>query len=245
MPLCSCCGESLILAGIALAAVVGASVVWDGLAGRRPVPRVWLLMGVAALAGAGSVACRPTVGRRTSEPACPCMAAARQPSPAPAPAPAPAAARELSPSPSSSGAAPGPEAQAAKETGEDKSANSPVLPPDVVVYYFHRKARCHSCIQIEEWARQVVETEFATPLDIGLMEWHSVDVESPGNEHFIEDYGLENQSLVVVRFGGGKAQSWKNLDRVWGLLGDNPKFTGYVRDELSAMLNGPTSAPNP
>jgi hypothetical protein len=35
---------------------------------------------------------------------------------------------------------------------------------------------------------------------------------------------------------GGKVEDWKRLDEVWGLVGDKPAFTKYVRSEIEQML---------
>ncbi|HPD31479.1 MAG TPA: nitrophenyl compound nitroreductase subunit ArsF family protein [Phycisphaerae bacterium] len=109
--------------------------------------------------------------------------------------------------------------------------------PDVGAFYFHRTVRCHSCLQIEEWARQVIETYFGEELAGGLIEWRPVNIDEPGNEHFEKDYRLTTQSLVLVRMIDGRPAEWKNLKSVWEFLGDYAAMTEYVRSELSAFLH--------
>jgi len=108
--------------------------------------------------------------------------------------------------------------------------------PDVTVFYFHRTVRCHSCLQIEEWARQAIETHFGGELAGGVIAWRPVNIEEPGNEHFEKDYELTTQSLVLVRMRDGQPTEWKNLKSVWEFLGDYAAMTEYVRSELSAFL---------
>ena len=110
--------------------------------------------------------------------------------------------------------------------------------PDVVAFYFHRSVRCHSCLQIEEWAKQAIEIHFARELSGGLIEWRPINIEESGNEHFEKDYALTGQSLVLVRMRDGQPVEWKNLKSVWELLGDYARFTEYVRTELSSFLGG-------
>lgn len=109
--------------------------------------------------------------------------------------------------------------------------------PDVVVFYFHRTVRCHSCLQIEEWAGQAIETYFAGELAAGVIAWRPVNIEEPGNRHFEKDYELTTQSLVLVRMRNGRPAEWKNLKSVWEFLGDYARMTEYVRSELSAFLD--------
>lgn len=108
----------------------------------------------------------------------------------------------------------------------------------VVVYYFRATARCPSCITIENYTREAVQNGFPEALKDGRLQWLVVNVEEPGNGHFIRDYRLYTQSVVVVEIKGGKQTRWKNLDQVWGLLGDRAAFIGYVQKEVGAYLKG-------
>jgi hypothetical protein len=110
--------------------------------------------------------------------------------------------------------------------------------PEVVAFYFHRTVRCHSCLQIEEWAKQAIEEHFSAELGGGLIEWRPINIDEPGNAHFEKDYELTAQSLVLVRMRDGQPMDWKNLKSVWELLGDYGRFTEYVRTEVSSFLSG-------
>jgi hypothetical protein len=117
--------------------------------------------------------------------------------------------------------------------------SSPVtMSAEVVAFYFHRTVRCQSCLQIEDWARQAIEQQFTGELTGGLIEWHPVNIEEPGNEHFEKDYELTSQSLVLVRMKDGQPVEWKNLKSVWELLGDYARFAEYVQTETTSFLRG-------
>ena len=109
---------------------------------------------------------------------------------------------------------------------------------EVVVFYFHRTARCPSCLQIEVWAKQAVETGFAAEMAAGRVAWQAVNVDEPANDRFVQDYALTTQSLVFVRVKDGQRGEWKQLESVWELLGDYQEFVGYVQTELSQFLGG-------
>jgi len=113
----------------------------------------------------------------------------------------------------------------------------------VIAYYFHRTLRCHTCLTIEELARQAIETGYAPEMTDGLMEWHSVNIEEKGNEHFEKDFDLTAQSLVLVRLENGKQTNWKNLSDVWEYVGDPVAFDKYVRTELELFLYGDAAGP--
>ncbi len=117
--------------------------------------------------------------------------------------------------------------------------------PRVTIYYFHRQIRCHSCLQIEEWAKQAVESKFSNLLSAGTIKWRTVNVEEKGNEHFVKEFKLDGPSLVMVSMNDGKGESWKNLEKVWDLLGYEQQFTTYVQDELSHTLESTSSTSKP
>jgi len=121
-----------------------------------------------------------------------------------------------------------------KRTGAD--AAPAASGRQVVVYYFHRTARCPTCLKIEALAKQEVETSFAAELKRGDLKFQSLNVEEAGNEHFVKDYELVSQSLVLVDYRNGIQGHWKNLDAVWDLVHTEEDFNRYVRDEVRAYL---------
>jgi len=108
----------------------------------------------------------------------------------------------------------------------------------VVAYYFHGVSRCQTCLRIEQYSREALETGFPEELQSGALEWHAVNVEEPPNQHFITDYELTTRSLVLVDVEGGAQTRWKNLSRVWELVSDQEAFASYVVEETQAYLEG-------
>ena len=124
--------------------------------------------------------------------------------------------------------------EAAKDT--PTVVTSSVHPHRVIAYYFHTTYRCASCRAIEAYSREAIETAFADQIKDGRLVWKVVNVEVKGNEHFVKDYSLYTKSLVLVNETRGKPAQWKNLEKVWQLLQDKPKFLRYVQDETQAYL---------
>lgn len=108
----------------------------------------------------------------------------------------------------------------------------------VVAYYFHGVSRCQTCLRIEQFAHEALEAGFPEEMESGALEWYAVNVEEPPNQHFITDYELTTRSLVLVDMQGGAETRWKNLSRVWELVGDREAFVGYVVQETQAYLEG-------
>jgi hypothetical protein len=110
---------------------------------------------------------------------------------------------------------------------------TPKAATQTVVYYFHGTNRCHTCRTIEAYADESVKAAFGPELASGQLLWQPLDVDEAANEHFVKDYQLYTRSLVVV--DGSNPKRFKNLDKVWQLVGDKPAFLKYVQDEVRAF----------
>lgn len=106
----------------------------------------------------------------------------------------------------------------------------------IVAYYFHARVRCVSCVKIEALSRKAITEGFPEELKNGRLEFRDVNVEEPANRHFIDDYRLVSQSLVLVEFRNGQQVRWRNLEKVWTLLGSEREFIPYVQGGVSGLL---------
>lgn len=103
------------------------------------------------------------------------------------------------------------------------------------VYYFHTTYRCRTCNKIEALTKEAVEENFAEELDSGTIAFSAVDIESPGNEHFVQDYKLVTKSVIISEVEDGRQTRWKNLDKVWGLVRNPEEFRKYVVAEIEVF----------
>lgn len=106
----------------------------------------------------------------------------------------------------------------------------------VVAYYFRGTTRCYTCRKIEGLSHDVVTSEFGPQLKTDQLEWQSVDVEQPGNEHLFDDYKLITWSLVLVTYKNGKQTEYRNLTDVWTLVNNESAFRSYVKSGMQAAL---------
>ena len=112
----------------------------------------------------------------------------------------------------------------------------PVTPDQVVVSYLHSNRRCATCRKLEAYSQEAVMSGFASELEDSSLVWRTVNFEDEGNEHYVKDYELFSQSLVLSRLHAGKEVEWKKLDKIWELVGDRDAFIAYVQAELKAFL---------
>jgi hypothetical protein len=106
----------------------------------------------------------------------------------------------------------------------------------LIAYYFHRTQRCRTCLAIEAYAEEALKDAFPETLKTGELEWRTANLDDPANEHFVADYELTASALVLVNTQNGEQKGWRNLERVWELVGDELKFKAYVESEAIPFL---------
>lgn len=105
----------------------------------------------------------------------------------------------------------------------------------VVVYYFHRTARCHTCLAMEEWTRKVAEAQAAARGQNPVV-FAAVNLDQPENEHNVDDFQITFNTVVLAEIKGGTVVRWKNLAEVWTFCQDEAAFRRYVETELATFL---------
>lgn len=123
----------------------------------------------------------------------------------------------------------------------DDSAPSPEAPEPrtdhkLIAYYFHRTQRCQTCLTIEAYTEEALNEAFPDALETGELEFRTVNLDEPANEHFVDDFELAASSLVLVDYLDGEKIAWRNLPRVWELFGNERRFKDYVESETSLFL---------
>lgn len=106
----------------------------------------------------------------------------------------------------------------------------------VALYYFHGTARCPTCRKFESYSNEALQQAFAENLNNGRLEWKVVNVDEPGNQHYVSDYQLYSKSIVIVKIQDGEQLAWKNLNRIWELVRNKDAFIKYIQDEVRTYL---------
>ncbi|HMB71877.1 MAG TPA: nitrophenyl compound nitroreductase subunit ArsF family protein [bacterium] len=126
---------------------------------------------------------------------------------------------------------------AGAEPGERAAADGAPPAARVVAYYFHATMRCPTCLAIEKGAREALERDLSAELADGELVWRSLNMEETANERLVSLFGLTTSSLVLVReTAGGEVAEWRNLEDVWELVGDDPRFGTYVLRNARELL---------
>jgi len=104
----------------------------------------------------------------------------------------------------------------------------------VVVYAAHMTFRCPECTQIEWFARELVESEFATELADGRLEFRTVDYMR--DMDFARKYNISSSTIVLSRLEDGVETGFQRLDEVWTKTRDRDEFLDYVRTAIRKSL---------
>ena len=112
-------------------------------------------------------------------------------------------------------------------------------PPRFIATYFYTNIRCPSCVTIEQLTEETIKSEFAVQLDSGLLAWRTININEEGNFHFVKDYSLITKSVIISEHENGEEVRWKNLNKVWELLGEEEEFARYLKEEITAFMAGP------
>lgn len=109
--------------------------------------------------------------------------------------------------------------------------------PMVMVYYFHRTARCFTCLSIEANAAQVIKNNFHQQMADDRLVWMPFNLDDPGGEEFEKEFDIASSTLVVSEIVNGNYVRYKKLEEVWHLLGDPEGFSEYVTGEINKFVN--------
>jgi hypothetical protein len=119
----------------------------------------------------------------------------------------------------------------------------PAEHPAVVVYYFHGEIRCLTCLQLEDMTVAVVRDSLSDLLGAGILGLEIVNFQEKGNEHFIADFELEHQAVIVAEYQETVVKRWQNLDKIWELHEDPAKFDRYILARTNEFLDAASREP--
>jgi len=106
----------------------------------------------------------------------------------------------------------------------------------VMAYYFYTTKRCPSCEKIEAYSREAIESGFRNDIAEGHLQFVMINTDEEEHRHYLKDYSLYTKSVVISKIKNGAEVEWKNLDKIWDLLGDKDQFIDYVQAEIKPFI---------
>jgi hypothetical protein len=108
--------------------------------------------------------------------------------------------------------------------------------PELLVYYLSTGKDCATCVQIEAYTKETLETYFAEDMESGRIQWRFADMDRPEHKHFFEDYNLYTKSIVLVDVENGERGAYENLEKVWDYVYNKDQFIEYVREHVESFM---------
>lgn len=123
---------------------------------------------------------------------------------------------------------------------QSTEAKAPIAETELVVYYMDMGKDCTTCLNLESYTREALDTHYAADLASGRIQWRTADLDDPANAHYVDEFGLYTKSVVLVRFENGKQTRFDSLSRIWELVYDKDAYVAYIRDEVKGFLDAAT-----
>jgi len=106
----------------------------------------------------------------------------------------------------------------------------------IKAYYFHGNKRCSTCKKIDEYSKNAIEKGFPNEIKQNKIKFQSINIDLPDNEYLVDKFELAGSSLVLVHYKNGKQISFKTLNKVWQLTGNQAEFEKYIQSEIKQIL---------
>lgn len=107
----------------------------------------------------------------------------------------------------------------------------------IVVYYFHRKFRCQSCDVLESTLQRTLQVTYADQFGAGRLAMCVINVDEPENRHYLEQFQILSNSIVIVRKKSGLVSSYKTLESIWDISQDREAIDQMLRTEVAGFLS--------
>ena len=107
----------------------------------------------------------------------------------------------------------------------------------VVVYYFHRKFRCQSCEVLESTLQETLKVTYSAHFGAGRLAMCVINLDDPENRHYLEQFKILSNSIVIVERKGGVVSRFKTLDSIWDISQDREAIDIMLRTEVAGFLS--------
>jgi hypothetical protein len=105
---------------------------------------------------------------------------------------------------------------------------------EVEVLYFHTTIRCPACIAIENNTKKVLDENFKTLLDSGIIQFRSYNMDEKANKSLVEKYQISYLTLLIIKTDGTKTDFTDNAFKYTDTKPE--KFMELLKAEIDKNL---------
>jgi hypothetical protein len=128
------------------------------------------------------------------------------------------------------------QAQVASTNPVEQEAAEQLKQPPVVVYYFHGEDRSRTCLNMEDYTRQALQTGFAKELESGQLSFEVINIENPENMVYAEMFNTGPRSIIITKVIDEQPVDSKKLGKIWNLIRSKRSFIKYITLETQPYL---------
>lgn len=103
------------------------------------------------------------------------------------------------------------------------------------VYYFHRTARCKTCMAIGEYTAKTMMESFSEEVGNGKIDYREINIDLPENKEVAQKFQASGSSLFINQIKDGQDKIEQDT-KVWSLAGDEFKFKAYLSEKINSYL---------
>jgi hypothetical protein len=122
-----------------------------------------------------------------------------------------------------------------KEYGSSAMSSEELPVEKIVIYYFHRTARCYSCNIMEQYASNLVNQQYGQQVKSGVLEFRQINIDLPENREIARKFQASGSSLFINRIINGN-DNIEHDTNVWRLLGNEINFRKYLGSKIDSYL---------
>jgi hypothetical protein len=102
------------------------------------------------------------------------------------------------------------------------------------VIYFHTSQRCPACIAIEDNSKKLLDENFKTQINNGIIKFTSCNIDEKANKSLVEKYQVSYLTLLIIKADGTKTDF---TDNAFKYADTNPeKFMALLKAEIDKNL---------
>ena len=105
----------------------------------------------------------------------------------------------------------------------------------IEVFYFHSTARCISCLKLEEYTRNTINSFFQEELRDGRLNFKEINVDLAENKEIVQKFQAVGSSLKINEIYEGQDHIEEDV-KAWRYLDDENSFADYLQERIKSRL---------
>jgi len=84
--------------------------------------------------------------------------------------------------------------------------------------------------------KKILQTQFSNELKDSVIVFRLLNIDKPENEHYINDYNMKYQTVVLEKLGGDSIVGWSRLDSLWDYIDKDDEFSDLLGRGIRVQL---------